>query len=377
MRLAFLTTCGFPWGGSELLWTATARRALAEGHEVLASVFDWPRQHETIHELVRLGARLHLRRRFFPSLLQRIRKKGINRIRPSSRQATYHDYLLGFRPDHILFNLAGGDEIAIDPDLMAFVRQTTIPFSVFYHNVTPDYTYPAALAANMRSVFHLSRHSLFTASQQLGFYRLQTADPIVNARVVHHPLRPIKPGPYPELDGGPVRFCLIGNIVCRWKGQDIVLDTLSAPLWRDRDWVLDLYGIGEDAAMLAERCERAGLADRVRFPGYQSDVATILADHHAVLIPSRQDTGPIVLFEAMQAARPVIGTPMGCVPDYLEDGITGFVAPSIDVIGFAETLERAWAARERWRDIGEAARVQLALRYDPHPEKTLLDLMTA
>jgi len=378
MRLAFLTTCGFAWGGCEWLWTATARRALEEGHEVLASVFDWPEQHEAIRDLARKGARIHLRRRFYPAPMQRIRKKIVNRFRPASRQATYHDYLVEFQPDHILFSLAGGDEIAIDPgDLMVFVRQTGIPFTVLYHSVTPGYTYPAAVAANMRTVYRLSRHSLFTSGFQLSLYRQQTADPIANARVVHHPLRPIESRPYPGMDVGPLRFCLIGSLVCRWKGQDIALDTLSSPTWRVRDWVLDIYGEGEDAASLADRCERLGLAERVRFCGHQPDVATILAEHHAVLIPSRQDSGPIVLFEAMQAARPVIGTPMGCMPDYIEDGVTGFLAPSIDVDGFADAMERAWLDRECWSGIGEAARAQVSLRYDPYPEKTLLDLMTA
>jgi glycosyltransferase involved in cell wall biosynthesis len=377
MRLAFLTTCGYPWGGSEGLWTAAARAALRDGHEVLASVFDWPRQHEAIGELAAMGARLQLRRRFFPAPLQRIRKKLVNRFRPATAQATYHDYLSDFRPAHLLFNLAGGDEIAIDPDdLLTFVRQTDIPFSVMYHAVTPGFVYPEDVAANMRFIFQRSRHSLFTSRLQADLYRQQTADPIRNARVVHHPLRPIRPRPYPDPGAGPVRFCMIGSLIQRWKGQDIALDVLSAPRWQARDWLLDIYGSGEDAADLEVRAQRSGIGGRVRFRGNDPDIGAVLGEHHLVLIPSRQDTGPIVLFEAMRAARPVVGTPMGAMPDHVSDGATGFLSATIDVDGFGDALERAWEVRGAWRRLGEAAAAQLAAQYDAQPERTLLNLMT-
>ena len=66
MRIAFITTCGFPWGGCEQLWTRTAALALSEGHEVLISVFDWPEQHPVIRSPEGAGARLLLRRRYYP-----------------------------------------------------------------------------------------------------------------------------------------------------------------------------------------------------------------------------------------------------------------------------------------------------------------------
>jgi glycosyltransferase involved in cell wall biosynthesis len=84
-----------------------------------------------------------------------------------------------------------------------------------------------------------------------------------------------------------------------------------------------------------------------------------------------------VLFEAMGSARPVVGMPMGAMPEYVADGQTGFMSPSIDAEGFAIAMERAWAAREQWRRMGEEARSYLAQHYDPNPQRTLLDIITA
>lgn len=376
MRFAFVTTCGYPWGGSEELWTATAREALLDGHQVIVSVFDWPVQHERVTALLSLGARLQRRRRFYPGFFPRLRKKLINAWRPEGHKATYHDYLSDFRPDHILFSLAGGDEIAMEPDdLMVFIRQTATPFSVMYHSMTPGHVYPPDVADRMREVFHRSRHSLFTSPLQMDVYRRQTGDSIANGRVLHHPLRHIDALPFPPMGDGPVRMCMVGSLLSRWKGQDIAFRVLMSRAWLDRDWELDVYGTGEDAHALQDLCLGGGISDRVHFRGYVSDIGAVLRTHHMVLIPSRQDTGPIIFFEAMQAARPVVGMPMGAMAGQLVDGVTGFLSKSIDDEGFSEAMERAWGARDRWQHMGEMARAHMNAHYDPCPERTLLGLM--
>ncbi|NDC77186.1 MAG: glycosyltransferase [Chitinophagia bacterium] len=376
MRLAFLSICGMPWGGSEELWSSTALEALSQGHEVLVSVYGWPEMPTRIRELQDKGARVILRRRYYPGPGRRLRKKLWNTFLPRGRKTTYHDYLEDFKPQHILFSLAGGNEIASDPgDMMLFVRQTRIPFSVMYHSLTKGYTYPDDLAENMRSVISKAAHSFFTSQYQADLYRSQLRHLIGNAVVLDHAVRRIDAAPLPEMTG-PVRMCLIGSLVQRWKGQDIAIAALSSPRWLERQWTLDIYGTGEDRDRLVEQVLKASLSDRVSFRGYGEDIEGILATHHLVLIPSRQDSGPIVLFEAMQAARPVVGTPMGAMPDRIQEGVNGFLSPTICDKGFAAALEKAWDAQERWHEIGCRARKDILARLDPYPQKTLLKLIS-
>lgn len=266
--------------------------------------------------------------------------------------------------------------MASDPgDMMVFVRQTGIPFSVMYHSLSPGYRYPEDLAANMRTVASKAAHNLFTSQYQADLYRSQIQHPIGNAVVLDHAVRRIDAVPMPDT-AGPVRMCLIGSLVQRWKGQDIAIAALSSSVWSEREWTLDIYGTGEDRDRLMEQVRLAGLTDRVSFPGFAEDIEGILASHHLVLIPSRQDSGPIVLFEAMQAARTVVGTPMGAMPERIQEGVNGFLARTIDAEGFAAALERAWAARERWGEMGSKARLDMKARLDPYPQKTLLKLIT-
>lgn len=377
MKIAFVSYCGHPWGGSEDLWCHTAREALLQGHEVLVSVFDWPTLHPRIQELKDLGARMVLRRRYYPVPGRRLQKKIYNIFLPQGRKATYHDYLRAFRPNHILFSLAGGTEIADDPtDLMVFIRQTRIPFSVMYHSMNPAYVYPPDRAANMREVVSRSRHSIFISQFQTDVYRRQLAHPIDNAVVVRHNIQIIQPTPVPDASSGPVRMCIIASLVKRWKGQDIAIDVLSLPVWKARDWVLDLYGTGEDKDDLVAQVARAGLADRVLFHGFVNNIPEVLASHHLVLLPSRQEGGPILLYEAMHAGRPIVGTPMGAMPENVTDGVNGFLAKTIDSQGYADALERAWQVRARWPEIGKAAHAHIMEQDDPSPQRTVLRMIS-
>jgi len=377
MRLVFFTSCGFPWGGSEELWSSTARRALEEGHDVLVSVFDWPQLHPRIQELREKGAQLHLRRRFYPHALRRLQKKLLNLCLRQGGKFTYHAYINAFQPTHIFFSLAGGDEIALDSgDLMVFIRQTKVPFTVMYHSVTPGYVYPPGLAANMREVFRRSSWNLFSSKMQMQLYGEQLSYDLPKSRIVHHPLRQLQSAPFPDIASGAVRMCMVGSLIKRWKGQDIVLEVLSSPEWLERSWVLDIYGNGPDAEALQVFCNTNGLQERVHFKGFVEDIDAILASHHIVLIPSRQDTGPIILFEAMQAARPVVGTPMGAIPEHLQDGVNGFLADRLSTEGFSDALERCWQSRNTWEEIGQRARAHINATYDPQPERTLLELIT-
>ena len=190
MKIAFVSICGMPWGGSEILWVATAKEALAKGHQVLVSVFDWPEQHPAIQELESLGAVVIYRRRFYPAFFIRVKKKIVNKFRAATNQATYHDYLIDFKADRILFNLSGGDEIAQDStDLMVFIKQTKIPFSIFYHSLCVEARFTDTVADNFRILFDKAANNFFTSKMQINLMENQMQYRFTNASIVHHPLR--------------------------------------------------------------------------------------------------------------------------------------------------------------------------------------------
>jgi glycosyltransferase involved in cell wall biosynthesis len=66
------------------------------------------------------------------------------------------------------------------------------------------------------------------------------------------------------------------------------------------------------------------------------------------------------LIEAMAAARPVVATRVGGVPDLVDDGVTGLLAPPGDTAALAGAMRVLLQDPERRRAMGVASRKQVA-----------------
>jgi glycosyltransferase involved in cell wall biosynthesis len=74
-----------------------------------------------------------------------------------------------------------------------------------------------------------------------------------------------------------------------------------------------------------------------RLLGYISDERLLSIVYSAAdlcVVPSLQDTGPMIPMESMACGTPVIGFPAGMMPEIVRDGVTGLVVP----MGNAEAL---------------------------------------
>jgi glycosyltransferase involved in cell wall biosynthesis len=96
-------------------------------------------------------------------------------------------------------------------------------------------------------------------------------------------------------------------------------------------------GDGADRARLEPASGRL-LGDRVRFLGWVDDLPTLYAALDVVVLTSRNEGTPVALIEAMAANRPVVATRVGGVPDVIEDGRTGLLAPAGDAPAVAASI---------------------------------------
>jgi glycosyltransferase involved in cell wall biosynthesis len=84
---------------------------------------------------------------------------------------------------------------------------------------------------------------------------------------------------------------------------------------------------------------------------------------------------PQSLLEAMLCRRPCVATAVSGIPEWVEEGRTGFLAEAPTVHHLRLALERAWENRHRWAEMGEAARAACLAKRDPDPAGTLLALL--
>jgi glycosyltransferase involved in cell wall biosynthesis len=178
----------------------------------------------------------------------------------------------------------------------------------------------------------------------------------------------------PDFQNGVVFGC-VARFETLWKGQDLLIEILSKPPWTDRNWTLHLFGEGPDLEHVRAYTSLVGLGDRVFFNGYVRDLKKIWDKCHCMVLPSRGEGTPLAVLEAMMCGRPVVTTDAGGNAEILEDGVTGWIAETATQRSFAKAMERAWADRSRWEEMGRATHTKAKELSKNNPFQQLLNVL--
>jgi glycosyltransferase involved in cell wall biosynthesis len=161
------------------------------------------------------------------------------------------------------------------------------------------------------------------------------------------------------------RFVSIGRF-CKEKGQIVLLEAFSQVLKRYPDCQLVLGGDGEMRQEVEERIRTLGISESVRVTGWLSNeqVRDEILAARSLVLPSFQESLPIVIMEAMACRRPVIATYVGGMAELVEPGATGWLVQT----GNVEELEAAMLANlampiEDLRSLGEAGAARVRARH--------------
>jgi len=98
------------------------------------------------------------------------------------------------------------------------------------------------------------------------------------------------------------------------KGPDVLL---SAAARIDAAIQLSFVGEGRERPALETRAQEMGVGSRVTWHGAVPDAARLLAAFDVLVLSSRTDGTPIVLFEAMAAGVPIVASAVGGMPELL------------------------------------------------------------
>ena len=84
------------------------------------------------------------------------------------------------------------------------------------------------------------------------------------------------------------------------------------------------------------------------------DAAGLMGALDVLVLPSHQEPFGTVLAEAMNAGTPVVATRVGGIPDVVEDGVTGRLAPPGDPVALAAAVNEVLARRAEMGAAGPA-----------------------
>lgn len=124
-----------------------------------------------------------------------------------------------------------------------------------------------------------------------------------------------------------------------------------------------VVGDGERRGALEALVERLGLQSAVRFLGWRRDLPAVYADLDVVALASHNEGSPVALIEALAAARPVVSTAVGGVPEVVVDGETGLTVPARQPTGLAGAILTLLRDPTRAAALGRAGRAHVYPRY--------------
>ena len=370
MRIAFVLTMGdAPWGGSEVLWSQTAVLALQQGHMVFVSAYRWPEVQPQLLALQQKGAILFRRPSYRIDISSRIiaRLKLTVKVRSEEVKA-----LETFAPDLVIFNQGGAYDVIHRTDLLPLVIQQQYAYSIICHLYQDPVKLQEAERVLITRVFTQAKRVFVISTTQAAVIQRQLATCLPNIEVVQNPIN--LPAHWPVAYPITVepQWAVVASLDTDRKGQDILFEVLSRPHWRNRPWHLNLYGKGPDQIYLERLAEYYDITGRVIFQGHVADSGQIWAKNHVLIISSRIESGPMVLAEAMLSGRTVVATDVGMVKEWLREGQNGFIAEASLPDSLDAALERCWARRHEWEQLGQTAHEHVKPLIDFYAAETML-----
>lgn len=159
--------------------------------------------------------------------------------------------------------------------------------------------------------------------------------------------------------------CIIGGAgnLTEQKAFDALIEAFARVAEKQPAVELHIAGEGEDQRMLEELAQRLGVESKVRFLGFQRDMAAFYNSLDVFVLSSAYEAAPFVALEAAACGAPAVLTDVGDIRYLFENGVHAWIVPPRDVPALAEKIGELAEAPEMRRRFSEAGRKLIVERY--------------
>lgn len=168
---------------------------------------------------------------------------------------------------------------------------------------------------------------------------------------------------------------VVGNVAAlAWhKGQKDLIEAMPKVLEVLPAARLVIVGGGPEEEALRRHAAEIGMEEKVVFTGVRRDVPRLLTAFDVFCMPSYFEGLCNSVLEAFAMRLPVVATRAGGLPEIVEDGRTGLLAPAHDPAALAAALVRSLTDRELAARLGETGHRLVHERFgvDRMVEKTV------
>lgn len=142
--------------------------------------------------------------------------------------------------------------------------------------------------------------------------------------------------------GVPSGHKLVANVahMADHKGQRYLIEAVPEVLRTHPQTTFAIVGKGELREDLERQARELGVQDSVRFPGFRTDVPSLLKALDIFVMPSHMEGLGTSVLDAMAAKTPVVGTEAGGMPESVRHEQTGILCPIRDAGAIARGVVR-------------------------------------
>jgi L-malate glycosyltransferase len=173
----------------------------------------------------------------------------------------------------------------------------------------------------------------------------------------------------------PPHSVIVGNIAAlvAHKGQKHLIDAAALVVREFPEARFLILGEGELRPALEQQIKHLHLGQHVVLAGFRQDVLRVLKGLDLFVMSSVTEGLGTSLLDAMAAARPIVATRAGGIPEVVVHGETGLLVPPKDAHALAEAILEMLRDATRRRSCADAglARVQARFSVDRMVEDTL------
>ncbi|QQR49464.1 glycosyltransferase [bacterium] len=212
--------------------------------------------------------------------------------------------------------------------------------------------------------------------------RLRSMGAPSNKVITHHSSIDLKKFAFKERSIGPDNVIHLIT-VCRlveMKGLEYAIRAVAQVARAHENIEYTIVGGGDLYDSLVQVIEELGMNNKIKLVGRKAheEVVQLLDQSHIFIHPSitakngSQEGIPNGIQEAMAMGLPVVSTYHSGIPELVEHGVSGLLAPEKDVAMLAEHLLYLIKHPDRWAAMGRAGRAKIEQAFDMEKENDIL-----
>lgn len=174
---------------------------------------------------------------------------------------------------------------------------------------------------------------------------------------------------------GHIVILFVASIFFKEKGVWEALEAISLIVKNYRNALLILVGGDREEYAMKKYCLEKKLQDYVLFTGHllRKDVIEIFRASNIFILPSYNEGFPLVILEAMAAGLPIVATPVGAIPEIIENGVNGFLIPPKDPLKLAEKIAFLIENKSLRESMAKNNILKVKEKYDLRPVSKVFD----